>query len=82
MDEQNLGEPENIKDPPPGAEDIKTPCKNVLICTSAPSTMRKLKASNLSILQLHIQEVKVTENPELLFRSRVVHVVWIPGPVL
>lgn len=36
----------------------------------------------LSVLQLHVQEVEVPEDPELLLAVGVVHVVLVPGAVL
>lgn len=36
----------------------------------------------LSVLQLHVQEVEVPEDPELLLAIGVIHVVLIPGTVL
>ena len=39
------------------------------------------KALHLSVLQLHIQEVKVPEHPELLLGAGVLHVVGVPGAV-
>lgn len=41
-----------------------------------------ISQTNLSIFKLHIQEVKVPENSELLLRGVVVHCVRIPGPLI
>lgn len=38
--------------------------------------------THLSVLKLHIKEVKVPEDSELLLRGGVVHVVRLPGPFI
>lgn len=38
--------------------------------------------THLSVFKLHIQEVKVPEDPELLLWCGIVHIVWFPGPII
>lgn len=38
--------------------------------------------THLAIFKLHVQEVKVPKDSELLLRGVVLYCVWIPGPII